>query len=958
MPPSEGSIRPLPDCGCILLADVLHTQSVGYVAQQAPHGDVSAGPDQLKPAGVGVAGKSMLSKLLTPAGIFFIACAIVILLLTVYFRIPMLRFFGFYEPDGFYHYSVIRAAVDHGLTVPHVLGISGWPVHSAVTEPDGLYWVTLIPYAMLSGFGVSYYTVERLIPLLFGVLDVVGVYFLARYLSKSKLLGLLAMLFVALSGGDEARTSALIYRGDGFVTIFLMIALVAFLEVFKSATWRRKLSFAVLSGFALSVSNLVWNGASFAVGVYVTAFFVVLAFAFVFARKEMIENLKYILLASFLWLALTSLYFAESWTVNQVFMGVQFLVLFVPMLLAWLVSYLLVAVPKYSGFLNSALLRLLFMAAAAVILVAAIVLSQGQLINNVFVNNGFTTTINSHVAKSSSTDFTSTIQELQPPTPGFLFASFGINIYSTLPSMAVMLSSYLPGTYTIMFIVIILCFVPYLFMQVYDSRGFLGGRARITFDINPGMLVLLSYFVLTAYLQIHAIRFNSLISVPIALLSAYTLYWLIAYAKTNAGSIKGHAAAVLFILFAGSGIWQQLSTVIPGTTASPVLQSLAVLFVTLAAVILLCLYAILRGRQRRLALGICLIAVTAIYLWFQLPVLQSYPVILWPALLMLLSVAVLVLVEYLFGIEAWYALALVFVIYAILYYNAIYTANLVQADQLNPQFFSALQWFKANTPANAVALTLWPDGSVVEGVANRTSVTDSVGSQNYTKADAFAVWLLNATPAPGFLTSNMTGYPGYLIARYPWMSETSGIFTEASADENISMQNFSYVKFSSFSENTNTSGTVYRFESPPLYNDIGIGALIDIRSVAAGHQVQGLLVTVNESSGRQISLLPMNSIIFYNLSGAASETAFVSNVPSDSSYTFLLNYSAIPRPGSPVNITGAAAVSPGLANSNMFKFLYLCGYSSCPWDNSRATLQLVYANTDTKIFRISYNSIT
>ena len=43
--------------------------------------------------------------------------------------------------------------------------------------------------------------------------------------TKDKLFGILSMLFVALSMGDAARTSALIYRGDGFVTIFLILAL-------------------------------------------------------------------------------------------------------------------------------------------------------------------------------------------------------------------------------------------------------------------------------------------------------------------------------------------------------------------------------------------------------------------------------------------------------------------------------------------------------------------------------------------------------------------------------------------------------------------------------------------------------------------------------------------------------------------------------------------------------------
>ena len=48
-----------------------------------------------------------------------------------------------------------------------------------------------------------------------------------------------------------------------------------------------------------------------------------------------------------------------------------------------------------------------------------------------------------------------------------------------------------------------------------------------------------------------------------------------------------------------------------------------------------------------------------------------------------------------------------------------YITGLAPADQINPQFIQALAWMYNNTPSNSVVLTLWPDGSVVEGVAQR-----------------------------------------------------------------------------------------------------------------------------------------------------------------------------------------------------------------------------------------------
>ena len=51
-----------------------------------------------------------------------------------------------------------------------------------------------------------------------------------------------------------------------------------------------------------------------------------------------------------------------------------------------------------------------------------------------------------------------------------------------------------------------------------------------------------------------------------------------------------------------------------------------------------------------------------------------------------------------------------------------------QADGINQQFLDAMTWMKNNTPANATAVAVWPDGSVIEAWANRTSLMDSVGA--------------------------------------------------------------------------------------------------------------------------------------------------------------------------------------------------------------------------------------
>ncbi|EQD37838.1 Oligosaccharyl transferase STT3 subunit, partial [mine drainage metagenome] len=44
----------------------------------------------------------------------------------------------------------------------------------------------------------------------------------------------------------------------------------------------------------------------------------------------------------------------------------------------------------------------------------------------------------------------------------------------------------------------------------------------------------------------------------------------------------------------------------------------------------------------------------------------------------------------------------------------------------NYSILQAAQWMRNNTPNNATVLTLWSDGSLIEGWANRTSISDSM----------------------------------------------------------------------------------------------------------------------------------------------------------------------------------------------------------------------------------------
>lgn len=813
-------------------------------------------------------------------------------MVTVYFRVPMLHFFGFYEPDGYYHFSVIRSAVLHNFVIPHYLSISGWPGDTRVSEPFGLYWITLVPYALLQFSGVSYYTVMRLIPVLFGIFDVIGSYFLSRYLSKDKFFGLLVMLFVAVSMGNAARTSALIYRGDSFVTAFLIITLVFAIEIFRSESRNRKIACALISGFFLSVCDFVWNGGSFATAVYVFAFALIVLLGFTFDRKKLVGNSKYLLGALFVFYLLVQLYlYAGNVYGVPAFAGQYFFLLFAAMIVGWLAASVMLGegplkLPERHGrkmlqFTDTTYKRFAIAAVFILIAIAVIYFVIPGFVYQIFVGNGFET---------NGSSFWGTVQELQPPTPQFIFASFNLQTFLSPMSLMVLASTYAPSLVDAFWVLSLLAFVPYFFMQIYDSRGFNAGKARFVFDFDAGLLVLASFFALTAYLQMHAIRFNSLLSVPLSIFAAYTLYWIVTFLKNHKDNLFS------------TGILRNRG--VPGTAAVLVLLSSVVAAVALSYV-----------------MGI-----------------------VYGAFVTVLALAYVVAARYAKDRRTLYLVSLALVVaFAVLltYIASVYIVGLFPADNINPQFISALAWMKNNTPSNSVVLTLWPDGSVVEGVANLTSVTDSVGSQNASKGQPFANWLFNSSPDPQFLTSSINGRPDYLVVRTTWLLETQGIYTESNITAPSSY--YGYDQFMGLDERVNSTTQLFKFYGGNLTE------VTELQKVNGTQSVSSYLLIDNTTAS------PFEYVYFYDENNGNFSVVRQTAFNRTNNQSFLIVYSSVPSPSLYVNITNAYLLSTGLADSNMAKFLFLCNDYACVWNNNYASLRMVYVNPDTKIFRIIYN---
>ena len=108
-----------------------------------------------------------------------------------------------------------------------------------------------------------------------------------------------------------------------------------------------------------------------------------------------------------------------------------------------------------------------------------------------------------------------------------------------------------------------------------------------------------------------------------------------------------------------------------------------------------------------------------------------------------------------------------------------FVAVLQPADFLNQQFISALSWMKNNTAANATVLTLWPDGSLVEGVADRASYTDSVmGLAPWPPYVVEFEKMLYAKAGNYSYIQSIKPRPNYLLVRRVWLKETLGILIQ------------------------------------------------------------------------------------------------------------------------------------------------------------------------------------
>lgn len=432
-------------------------------------------------------------------------CFVVLLIILYYLRIGLMGNEGLFEPDGFFYYTAIKQAIANNFFFQNPVQLSGYPWHNNLGEESGLLYFVIVPYFFLRFFGISAYTVMTYSAIGAGAVIAALSYLLAKRISNSRALGLLAFFFVATSSGNIARTAGTVFRGDTFVSIFVLAGLLALLEIYKAKTDRQKYIFTALAVLAVSSSYLFWTGGSLANAVYLFAATMILAYAFVIGDVKVARDSVLAIFGGVLAFLLQKYAYTPLGLMHPgVGTGSSFYYVLLPVFVGALLAWYVLREKKLSGsvIFSSWVNRLILLGIGAVI--AFIVVASSTAIPFLNVLNG----VNAQVA--------TTTQELQPPTFDFLWASNGLELY--LAPLGVLL---------------------FLFMahKAGHTRSHKIGGIPIT--VNYGFLVVLGYLLVTAYLQSTAIRYNALVSVPVAIFSAWFIYGIGKYLSNYMVTLGG-----------------------------------------------------------------------------------------------------------------------------------------------------------------------------------------------------------------------------------------------------------------------------------------------------------------------------------------------------------------------------------------------------------------------------------
>lgn len=849
--------------------------------------------------------------------ILLIVLAVATVVVALYLRAVMLKFEGFFEPDGFFYYAAVRATLANHLVVPQTLPLSGFPNHNPLGEAPGILYITIIPYLILQYFGISYYTVMRVIPILFGLLGVLGTYLISLKWRKNRWLALLAAFFIAVSVGNLGRTSAIIYRGDSFINVFILFSLLFLVKSFEEEEFRRQAAFALLSGFILGLGPAVWNGSPYIIATYLLTILAIGIYGFVAGnarvlKSNLVVGVLGLLFAYVVEKVLDAIGVAHS---ALPLAGLDFFYFYIPVMASAAAAYYLVSSKKRMALIESMRGRVLLVCVALIAVGVACMLLLGQIAS--YFNGVF----------GISASVGQTTQELQATSFAFILNSFNIQF----------------------------------FLAVF---GIIAGFAAIWYSLRRGshherqaevvaavaFLAIISYFIITGYMQSREIRFNSILSMPMALLAAFGVYGMWSTFTRLDEEGRARLAVISCSLFAPLLLLVYIWSYLTGTSLSAVVSMAVAAALGVIAVVLGWIALRLISAQRRGALVrlVAIVAMDIVALWMMVTLFIPWQAFhAYYTAVMVGRISGAAIFAFLIIWQVYAALAkkgidlknsfLIFLVLMLTYalmQGYLISITSAQADGINPAFLTALSWVRNNTPTNATFLAVWTDGSVIEGWGNRTSLMDSVGGENITKIVPFHRWLLNSSPDVDYLYS--ADKPDYILSRGYWYSELAGIAIEAEVPD-VEQYGESELPILHLTRNGTNSYYFFDSDTAPYYR-------------------AELLINSSESTSRFAAFVGLENstelqairyVMFYNTSSAGYNIA-VSNLTSALNYTLIVDYSG-------TNITDGVLMGSSLFNSNLFKLTFLCNYNQCPYDlGGNVTLTTMYMNNDTRIFKVNY----
>ncbi len=135
-------------------------------------------------------------------------------------------------------------------------------------------------------------------------------------------------------------------------------------------------------------------------------------------------------------------------------------------------------------------------------------------------------------------------------------------------------------------------------------------------------------------------------------------------------------------------------------------------------------------------------------------------------------------------------------------------------DNISPQFVAAMSWVRNNTSPNATFLTDWDDGSIVEGLGQRQSYSDSLMGTN----DGWQSFPQFLFAKEGNFSYLMQVKPDYLLVRQYWRYEI-GAFEAEGGMANISINGTNFMALENGSIGL---PIVYENNDTIIYNVSGI----------------------------------------------------------------------------------------------------------------------------------------